>query len=69
MLAKNRLTLAVRNLGEEVGLGIRDEIHHRLQVGPERGDGAVPRGWVRRTVALWPVARRELGRDVDGGQQ
>lgn len=39
--AENRLTLAVRDAGEEIGFGIPDEFDHGAPIGVESGDAAI----------------------------
>ena len=58
------LGLGVADWFEEIDRGVRDQIHHRLKVGPECGDGLVPGCGARRRVGGGPVAVGELGGGV-----
>ena len=63
-LTKDCLPVAVRERSKQIRLGVGDQIHHGLQISPERGDRLVPcfRSWWG--IALRPVTVGEIGRDV-----
>jgi hypothetical protein len=63
-LAQDRLALPVRDRREQVRLRVGHQVHHGLQVGPERRDAPVSGVLVGRGVALGPGALRERGGDV-----
>lgn len=63
-LAKQRLTIAVRNRREEVVAAIARHGSERAQRCSIRGDALIPRSIRRRRGSGWPVARRPGWGDV-----
>ena len=58
--AQNRLTVAVRDFGGEIGLRVVHEVFDRRQVGAEGGERLFPGGGIRLGIRRGSVVVRPL---------
>ncbi len=65
-LTKDGLTFSMGNAGEQIRVGIVDQLFHGLQIISKRFDAGVPRLGVRRGVAFGPIAFGKLRRNMAG---
>src|SRR5258706_6201756 len=62
--AQDRLAVAMRNLGEEISRGLRNEIFHLFQIAAELGNCFLPKFRIAGFVGPWQISFGQFRRSV-----